>query len=108
MTTVTPINQARRGRGRPKKTVTESVRNPKPAIPAELIYFDSLPDSAYVRLPVVMGLYGIKSPSTIWRNVKRGLIPAPVKLTPNLAGWNVGELRAALNVKAIRKTGGVF
>ena len=107
MTTVTPINQARRGRGRPKKTVTESVRAPKPAIPAELIHFDSLPDSAHVRLPVVKGLYGC-SESAIWRNAKLGLIPAPVKLTPQISAWNVGELRAALNVKAIRKTGGVF
>jgi predicted DNA-binding transcriptional regulator AlpA len=43
-----------------------------------------------------MALYATKSPSTIWRNVKKGLIPAPVKLTPQISAWRVGDLRAAL------------
>ena len=67
------------------------------AIPQELRYFDQLPDSAYVRLPVVAGLYGCSN-STVWRNVKLGKIPAPKKLTENISGWNVGEIRKALEV----------
>ena len=68
-------------------------------LPAELINFDHLPDTAHVRLPVVCGLYGC-SDSTVWRNVRAGLIPAPIKLTPNVAAWNVGRLRSALAARA--------
>ena len=63
-----------------------------------LINFDQLPNSANVRLPIVMALYGI-SPATVWRNVKIGNIPKPNKLTARTTVWNVGELRTALNVK---------
>ena len=57
--------------------------------------FDFLPRSAYVRLPIVMSLYGI-SQASVWRNVKNGNIPKPRKLTTRTTAWNVGELRAAL------------
>jgi predicted DNA-binding transcriptional regulator AlpA len=60
--------------------------------PAALVHFDSLPDSAHVRLPVVAALRG-SSPATIWRHVKAGLLPAPVKLGPNTTAWRVGDLR---------------
>ena len=85
------------GRGRPRKPITEAadigrIYSPPP----ELKHFDDLPDAATVRLPVVRGLYGNASASAIWRNVKQGAIPAPVKLTSNITAWRVGELRAAL------------
>jgi predicted DNA-binding transcriptional regulator AlpA len=63
-------------------------------VPDALRHFDSLPDSAHVRLPVVEALYSC-SGSTVWRNVRRGKIPAPVKLSERITGWNVGELRRA-------------
>ena len=63
-----------------------------------LVTFDSQPNSANVRLPVVMALYGISSAS-VWRNVKNGNIPRPRKLTTRTTAWNVGELRAALGIK---------
>ena len=63
-----------------------------------LVTFDSQPNSANVRLPVVMALYGISSAS-VWRNCKNGNIPKPRKLTTRTTVWNVGELRAALDVK---------
>lgn len=65
------------------------------SIPLELKNFDELPDSAFVRLPVVVGLLGC-SASAVWRNSKAGHIPRPRKLSSNISGWNVGELRAAL------------
>ena len=67
-------------------------------LPAALVHFDSLPDSAHVRLPIVAALRG-SSPATVWRHVKAGLLPAPVKLGPNTTGWRVGELRAALKAR---------
>lgn len=62
--------------------------------------FDILPDSANVRLPVVMKLVGASRP-TIWRWSKSGHLPKPKKIGPNVTGWNVGELRrsAALNAR---------
>ena len=84
--------------GRPPKPATEAAnisRITSPTIPAELANFDQLPNSAHVRLPVVAGLYG-SSTSNIWRNVRKGLIPQPVKLATNTTAWNVGELRAAI------------
>jgi len=68
------------------------------SIPEALSSFDQLPDSANVRLPVVMRLYGISSAS-VWRGVKAGTIPKPRKLTPRTTAWLVRDLRQALAVK---------
>ena len=65
------------------------------ALPNALKNFDSLPDSANVRQPVVQGLWSC-SPATVWRMVKRGTLPAPRKLSERVTAWNVGELRQAL------------
>ena len=68
------------------------------AIPNALINFDLLPDSAGVRLPVVVGLYA-SSPASIWRGVQKGTIPKPHKHSERITVWNVGELRASLSSK---------
>lgn len=57
--------------------------------------FDTLPDAAHVRLPVVATLYAT-SHSNVWRWVRDGLIPQPRKLGPQTTVWNVGDLRRAL------------
>lgn len=69
--------------------------NARRVVPDALKNFDDMPDSAYVRQPVVEGLYGCSS-ATIWRRVKDGLIPAPKHLGPRHTAWNVGELRRNL------------
>ncbi len=56
--------------------------------------FDSLPDSAHVDVRVVAMLYG-KSVTSIWRDVKEGRIPRPVKFG-GATRWNVGVLRKNL------------
>lgn len=71
--------------------------NARRVVPDALKNFDSLPDSANVRQPVVEGLYGCSS-ATVWRRVNDGLIPAPRKLGPRHTAWNVGELRRALGL----------
>lgn len=76
----------------------KSQYQPSPA----LVTFDSQPNCAFVRLPVVMALYGI-SPATVWRNVKNGNIPKPRKLTTRTTVWNVGELRVALGLQEEQK-----
>ncbi|VCT41773.1 putative transcriptional regulator [Burkholderia pseudomallei] len=57
--------------------------------------FDSLPSIALVRQPVVEALFACSSTS-VWRNVKNGRIPQPVKLSAGVTAWRVGDLRAAL------------
>jgi predicted DNA-binding transcriptional regulator AlpA len=67
-------------------------------IPEALQNFDQLPDSANIRLPIVMRLYGISSAS-VWRGVKSGIIPKPRKLTPRTTAWLVADIRKALAAK---------
>lgn len=67
---------------------------------AALAEFDSLPDSAFVRVGVVAALYSVTTVS-IWAWAKRGLIPAPRKIGPNVTGWNVGELRRRFDAAAV-------
>lgn len=64
-------------------------------IPDALKNFDHLPDSAFVRLPVVAALKAC-STATVWRMVRRGDLPAPKKISARIAAWNVGLLRKAL------------
>ena len=70
------------------------------AIPEALAQFEQLPNSSYIRLPVVKRLYGV-SAATIWRGVKNGTIPKPSKLSERCTAWNVGQVRAALAAKAV-------
>ena len=71
----------------------------QPINPA-LANFDVMPNSAYIRLPVIKALYGVSS-ATIWRGVKIGTIPKPIKLSERCTAWNVGLVRAALAAKAV-------
>ena len=71
-------------------------RTSSSAISDALKNFDSLPDSANVRQPVVEALIGC-SAATVWRMVKRGTLPAPRKLSERVTAWNVGALRKVLD-----------
>lgn len=80
---------------------THPTRHPLPTptaatIPPAFTGFDTLPDSGYVRLPVVAALFSV-SPATVWRWVKKSKLPAPRKLSEKVTAWSVGELRKALN-----------
>jgi predicted DNA-binding transcriptional regulator AlpA len=68
-------------------------------IPDALKNFDSLPDSASVRVDVVAPLFGF-SVATAWRKAKAGKLPSPRKISDRVTVWNVGELRAALAATA--------
>ncbi len=72
---------------------------PQRTIPEAFANFDQLPDSAYIRLPVVKRLYSVSS-ATIWRNCKNLKIPAPVKLSERCTAWSVKAIRADLATKA--------
>ena len=66
--------------------------------PDALTNFDQLPDSAYIRLPVMVGLFGV-SAASIWRGVKNNSIPKPVKISERTTAWNVGVVRKTLAEK---------
>lgn len=63
-------------------------------IPDALKHFDSLPDSANVRQPVLKGLLNC-SDATVWRRVNDGTLPQPTRMG-RMTFWNVGQLRKAL------------
>lgn len=65
------------------------------SVQASLANFDHLPDSAYVRQAVLLGLFSC-SKATLWRWVKSSRIPSPVKLGNRLSAWQVGPLRGYL------------
>ncbi|TCJ16097.1 transcriptional regulator [Parasulfuritortus cantonensis] len=63
-------------------------------MPAALQAFPSLPDDALVGIRVVGGLID-KGPTSVWRDVKNGRLPAPVKMG-GATRWRVGDLRQVL------------
>ena len=65
-----------------------------PTISAALANFDNLPDNARASLSTVCALYAV-SPATIWRRVRSGTVPAPIKDGASTR-WLVGELKTAL------------
>ena len=67
----------------------------KAAVDDVLERFDKLPNTAHVRLPVVKSLYGC-SAASIWRYVKKGIVPAPRKFGSRVSAWNVLELKTNL------------
>ena len=64
--------------------------------------FDTLPDSAFIReSQLVQSPKRPASPAplpfsapTLWRKVKAGTFPAPVKLADRVTAWKVGDVRA--------------
>ena len=76
---------------------------------SDLLFFESLPDSAFIREKVIIGNYNPSmhetepkprlvpvSRSTWRRMVKAGQAPAPVRLASGISAWRVGDLRSWL------------
>ena len=64
--------------------------------------FDHFPDSAYVREAQIIqsasrsndtAPFPFSSP-TLWREVKEGNFPRPIKLSKRVTAWKVGDIRA--------------
>lgn len=68
-------------------------------IASQLVNWEAMPSNSYIRLPIVKALYGLSSAS-VWRFVKSGKIPAPVKISERVTAWNVGAIKADLAAKA--------
>ncbi len=64
----------------------------------------TLPQTGYVRLPLLVGDSKIGTPgilpfsaSTLWRRVRAGTFPAPVKLSERVTAWKAEHIRQWLD-----------
>jgi predicted DNA-binding transcriptional regulator AlpA len=57
--------------------------------------FDSFPDDANLRIQTLLVLFAC-SRATLYRHIKSGLIPQPLRFGPRLSVWKAGPVRAAL------------
>jgi prophage regulatory protein len=60
---------------------------------APLPDFDTLPGSAFVKQPQILELVPI-SASSLWRWVRDGMFPRPIKLSEHCSVWRVQDVRA--------------
>ena len=59
-----------------------------------------LPLDGYIRqAQLIPGILPFSSP-TLWRMVKGGTFPAPVKLAPRVTAWRVEDVRAWMQARA--------
>ena len=70
--------------------------------------FDVLPDSAFIResqlvqsrLKDTLAPLPFSAP-TLWRKVKAGTFPKPVKLSERVTAWRVGDVREWLSARSV-------
>lgn len=55
----------------------------------------------HIRLPEVLSIVPM-SASTLWRAVKRGAFPAPVKIGPRITAWSLQSVLAFLAEREAR------
>lgn len=68
------------------------------------ILLSQLPAEGYVRQSQLVPAIVPFSAPTLWRKVKAGTFPAPVKLAPRVTAWRVEAVRAWLaNPEAFRE-----
>lgn len=67
---------------------------------------NTLPSTGYLRLPQIIGNTKSKPPipavfpvcsSTWWAGIKKGIYPAPVKLSANVTAWKVEDIRELID-----------
>lgn len=81
-----------------------------PAVQASINHsvFDALPDSAFIReSQMVQSPKRPNTPAplpfsapTLWRKVKAGTFPKPIKLSERVTAWQVGAVRAWMTAQA--------
>lgn len=85
----------------PSKKQPFAVATPAPKVSANHSIFDALPDSAFIResqlvqsrsRPDIPAPLPFSAP-TLWRKVKAGTFPKPIKLSERVTAWQVGAVR---------------
>ena len=87
-------------------SVATTIPAQKPTITPSI--FDPLPDSAFIReAQLVQSPKRPEHPAplpfsapTLWRKVKSGTFPKPIKLSERVTAWNVGVVRAWMTAQA--------
>lgn len=90
----------------PKTQVASSIPAQKASINHSV--FDALADSAFIReSQLVQSPKRPETPAplpfsapTLWRKVKAGTFPKPIKLSERVTAWNVGTVRAWMAAQA--------
>lgn len=90
----------------PKTSIATSIPTQKASINHSV--FDALPDSAFIReSQLVQSPRRPETPAplpfsapTLWRKVKAGTFPKPIKLSERVTAWNVGMVRAWMTAQA--------
>ncbi|HEY1979306.1 MAG TPA: AlpA family phage regulatory protein [Xanthobacteraceae bacterium] len=59
-------------------------------------YFDPLPAIGYLRQSQLIPAIFPFSSATLWRKVKAGTFPKPVKLGTRITAWRVEDIRALI------------
>lgn len=62
----------------------------------DLKQLGSLPATGYIRQSQLIPVIFPFSSATLWRKVKAGTFPKPVKLGPRITAWRVEDIRAKL------------
>lgn len=69
------------------------------------VYLSVLLESQYIRQSQLIPFIVPFSSATLWRFVKNGSFPKPVKLSTRITAWKTSDVKAWLETKAVRKEG---
>ena len=90
-----------------RSAIASAVTSASPfPVAATITPFDQLPDSALLREAQLVKKPDNPAPvvpvsaSTLWRWVRLGRFPAPLKIGPNISAWRVSDVRAWLQAQA--------
>lgn len=71
------------------------------------ICFADLPDEALIRLRQILALHVVPySASTLWRRCRSNDFPRPIRVSPGITAWKVGDIRAYLEALSKPTKGG--
>lgn len=65
-------------------------------MPTSFNRLGSLPETGYVRQSQLIPTIFPFSSATLWRKVKAGTFPQPVKLGPRITAWRVEDIRGLI------------
>ena len=67
--------------------------------------FGQLPETGYIRQSLLIPLIVPVSSATLWRKVKAGQFPRPVKLSERVTAWRVEDIREWMKSRTISAKG---
>ena len=70
--------------------------SPKEHLAADVSDFDRLPGTARIRIKELKRVWGGCSTATVYRLIKRGVLPRPYRISTHISAWSVDEVRQAM------------